>query len=265
MNSTFDIQESNKLKIFGYKFGQNGAHAARTMMFDELLLLFSSLTPSASKSDYVEAIVENNLLNKPSKKARQLTARHLVDLYSLDLQVPIFRVLRQLWERDPEARPLLALCACLTRDPLLRGSVDFILKKQPGEKVVREDVEYLLGTQHPDRFSPASLKSFAQNINGTWTNAGYLKGKAHKLRTLPIVTPTNLTYCLFLGYLEGLSGQRLFSSRWTSLLLLPVNALSDLATAAASRGQIIFMNAGGIKEVRFGSFMSTDEEALLHE
>lgn len=265
MFNIFKIQLSEKLKSFGYKFGQNGAHSARTMMYDELVTLFSSLPASATKAEYIDAVVERNILNKPSKKARQLSARHLVDLHSLDLATPIFRVFRQLWERDVEARPVLALCSSLTRDPLLRGSVSYILKKQTGEHIVRAEMEELLNAQNPERFSPASLKSFAQNINGTWTNAGYLKGKAYKLRSLPVITPTNLTYCLFLGYLEGLSGQRLFSSRWTILLGLPITELTDLATAAAHRGQIVFMNAGGIIEIRFDGFLTAEEEALLHE
>jgi len=265
MDSTFEIPACRKLEKFGYKFGQSGAHSARTMMFDELVQLFSSLSDKASKSEYVDAIVESNLLNKPSKKARQLTARHLIDLYSLDISTPIFRVFRQLWERDVDARRLLALCICLARDPLLRGSVDFILKKHAGESIVRAEMEDLLNVHNPDRFSPASLKSFAQNINGTWTNAGYLKGKAYKIRSLPVITPTSITFCLFLGYLEGLSGQRLFNSRWTNLLGLPITELTKLATAAAHRGQIVFMNAGGIKEVRFEGFLTAEEEALLHE
>ena len=49
------------------------------------------------------------------------------------------------------------------------------------------------------------------------------------------------------------------------LLGLPATELTDLATAAAHRGQIVFMNAGGIKEVRFDGFLTKDEEALLHE
>jgi hypothetical protein len=265
MNTFFEINTSDTLKIFGYKFGKNGAHSARTMMFGELVTLFSSLPANASKVEYVDAIIDGNLLNKPSKKARQLTARHLIDLYSLDLSIPIFRAFRQLWERDKEARPLLALCIALVRDPLLRGSVDLISKKKIGEQVMRTEVEEILSIQNPDRFSPTSLKSFAQNINGTWTDAGYLKGKAIKLRSLPVVTPTNLTYCLFLGHLEKLSGQRLFNSRWTNLLALTVDELTNLATAAAHRGQIVFMNAGGIKEVRFDGFLTAEEEALLHE
>jgi hypothetical protein len=265
MDSSLDTAACAKLVKFGYKFGRGGAHAARTMMISELSVLFSLIPASATRTEYVDAIVEDNLLNKLSKKSRLLTARHLIDLYSLDISTPVFRVFRQLWERDTEARPVLALCVCLARDPLLHGSMSFILQKKTGESIVREEVERLLSTPNPDRFSPASLKSIAQNINGTWTNAGYLKGKAHKLRSLPVITPTNLTYCLFLGYLEGLSGQRLFSSRWTNLLGLPITELTNLASAAAHRGQIVFMNAGGIKEVRFDGFLTAEEEALLHE
>ena len=265
MESTLDTATCEKLEKFGYKFGRNGAHSARTMMIDELEILFPSLPVKTTKAEYVDAIVEGNLLNKPSKKARQLTARHLIDLYSLDTMTPIFRVFRQLWKRDVEARPVLALSICLARDSLLRGSANFILNKQTGESVVREEMEKLLSAPDPDRYSTASLKSIAQNINGTWTNAGYLKGKAHKLRSLPVVTPTNLTYCLFLGSLEGLSGQGLFNSRWTKLLGLPITELTSLATAAAHRGLIVFMNAGAIKEVRFDGFLTAEEEALLHE
>lgn len=265
MRLNFEIIPNPKLEKFGFKFGQSGAHSARTMMFDELVVLFSHLPVNTSKIEYAYAIIEGNVLNKPSKKARQLTARHLMDLYSLDLATPIFRVFRQLWERDEEARPVLALCISLARDPLLRGSVDFILQKKIGEKIVRAEVEKLLSIQNPERFSPASLKSFAQNINGTWTGSGYLKGRSSKLRSLPAITPTNLTFCLFLAYLEGLSGQRLFGSRWANLLGLSIDELVKQTTAAAHRGQIVFMNAGGIKEVRFEGFLTAEEEALLHE
>ena len=71
---------------------------------------------------------------------------------------------------------------------------------------------------HQDRFSPASLKSFAQNVNGSWTAAGFLNGRLRKTRSVPLVTPVNVVFCLFLGHLEGLSGQRLFTSQWMNLL-----------------------------------------------
>lgn len=258
-------EKKNNLVHFGFKFGRNGPHAARTMMFDEILLLFSHLDKNSTQSDYLFEIVENNILNKPSRKSRQLTARHLLDLYSLDNSVPIFRVFRDLWEVDQDARPLLAITIALARDPLLRCSLDFILNKQVGQRVERPELEQLIKHLYPERFSPASIKSFAQNINGSWTSAGYLQGKACKYRKTPTVTPANLTFCLFLAYLEGFSGQRLFHSKWSHLLSLNLDELTNLAMAASNRGQIVFMNAGGVMEVRFNGLLTVVEERLLHE
>jgi hypothetical protein len=145
----------------------------------------------------------------------------------------------------------LALMVALVRDPLLRLSRDFILAKYPGESVQRAELEALLATDDPDRFTPASRKSFAQNINGTWTQAGFLVGRVHKTRIVPCITPTNVTFALFLGYLEGLTGERLFASEWMNLLPGSPDELVLHANSAANRGQIVFMNAGGVKEVRF--------------
>lgn len=254
-----------QLAKFGYRFGQNGGHAARTMMLGEASALFARIPAKAVRDDYRREVVEFNALGKPTKKARELTFRHLSDLYGLDPALPVFRVFHQLWSQDEQSRPILALMMALIRDPLLRSSQDFILAKHPGESVKREELEALLAKNYPDRFSAASLKSFAQNINGTWTQAGFLQGRAHKTRVLPRITATNVAFALFLGYLEGLTGQRLFASRWANLLSGSPDELVAHANAASNRGQIVFMNAGGVKEVRFPGYLSSEEEKWLHE
>jgi hypothetical protein len=250
---------------YGYKFGRNGAHASRTMMLSEVSTLLASVTTSAARGDYQREVVDLNVLGKPTKKARELTFRHLCDLYSLDVAQPVFRVFRQLWSQDEQARPVLGLMIALVRDPLLRSSQEFMLKKQPGDSVKRDELEALLAKDDPVRFSPASLKSFAQNINGTWTQAGYLSGKAHKTRVVPRITATNVTFALFLGHMEGLTGQRLFTSSWINLLPGSPDELVAHANSASHRGQIVFMNAGGVKEVRFPGYLTSEEEQWLHE
>lgn len=255
----------NRLSNFGFRFGRNGAHSARTIMFDEVGLLFERLPVDASRSDYVREIVELNALSKRTKKSRELTLRHLVSLYALTPDVPIFRVFRRLWGQDIEARRVLALTIALARDPLLHLSQDFILAKHLGELVERSELEELLQRGTPGRFSPASLKSFAQNINGSWTQAGFLKGKVHKVRVQPTATPTNLAYALFLGYLEGLRAQRLFSSDWARLLSGSPDELVAMAQSASRRGLLVFMNAGGVMEVRFPGYLTPEEEGWLHE
>lgn len=235
------------------------------MMFDELTHLFEHTSPDTARERYRAEVVDFNVLGKPTQKSRVLTFGHLTELYGLDPAIPVFRVFRKLWAADEPARPVLALTLALVRDPVLRLSESFVLGKALGESVRREEVEALIATGEPDRFSPATLKSIAQNINSSWTQAGYLTGRARKLRTRANVTPTNITYALFLAHLEGLSGQRLFSSRWANLLSGSPGELEALANSASHRGQIVFLNAGGVKEVRFPGFLTAEEEQWLHE
>ena len=70
---------------------------------------------------------------------------------------------------------------------------------------------------------------------------------------------------LFLGYLSGRTGQRLFSSTWTSLLGDSPEELEVLATIASHRGLLVFMNAGGVKEIRFPGYLTPEEERIRQE
>lgn len=259
-----DAKEQLLAKL-GFCFGINGPHAARTMMLDDLRVLFAHVPANAAHADYAQAVFTDNLLGKPTKKSRELALRHLKTLYGLDTRLPLFRALRRLWPVDEVAQPVLALTAALARDPLLRGTQAFILNQQPGALVSREDLERCLAADHQDRFSPASLKSFAQNVNGSWTAAGFLRGHKRKTRSIPVVTPVNVAFCLFLGHLEGLSGQRLFTSSWMSLLPGAPDEIEVLANSAFHRGLIIFLNAGGIKEVRFPDDLTPEEEKMCQE
>jgi hypothetical protein len=248
------------LQALGFRFGINGPHAARTMMLDELRLLLGHTQPQAGRADYATAIVDENVLGKPTLKARVLTLRHMSALYSLGATNPIFRALRRLWPLNEAAQPQLALALALARDPLLRSTQAFILGHAIGAAVSREAVERFLAQSYPDRFSPASLKSFAQNVAGSWTAAGLLCGHRNKTRAQPPAHPEAATLLLFLAYLGGRTGQRLFSSEWTNLLGGSTDELELLANSAAHRGLLVFMNAGGVKEVRFPGYLTPEEE-----
>jgi len=253
------------LKKFGFKFGQNGAHSARSIMAEELKVLFSGTDKDAEKEQYQADICDFNVLNKPTAKARMLSFRHLVDLYGMSNVVPLFRVFRKLWSIEPGAQSLLAFQLALVRDPLLRISIPIITELDEGDALVREDIESVLKAPNPDRFSPASLKSFAQNINGSWTQAGFLVGRNKKHRATPKVTPVNVAFALFLGYLEGATGERLLQNKWCKLLGLNEHQLKEQAIAASHRGIIDFKQSGGVTDIRFPGFLTKDEEAWLYE
>lgn len=257
--------QESALNSLGFRFGINGPHAARTMMLDELSLLLAHTHTGAKRADFAAAVVAGNLLNKPTRSARELTLRHLSTLYGLDTGNPIFRALRRLWPLSATAQPLLALAVALARDPLLRRTEAFVLAQPVGAVVTREVFETFLQSTFPDRFSPASLRSFAQNVAGTWTAAQLLEGRVRKTRTNPPASPEALAMLLFLGYLEGRSGQRLFGSSWTDLLCIPTEELESLTSSASNRGLLVFMNAGGVKEVRFPGYLTPDEERFRQE
>lgn len=240
-----------QLITLGFKFGKNGAHSARSMMNQELKLLFSIHEKNATKEQYEQSIVENNILHKPTANSRKLTYRHLVDLYSLDSSITIFRRFRSYWELDEKAQDVLALQLAVARDPLLRSSSEVVLELDLGARLTRESMEEFLAKDDPTRFSPASLKSFAQNINGTWTQAGFLVGRSKKLREEPKLSYINVAFALFLAHCHGLSGEQLFDSFWCRLLSDNKEVLLDLAHRASLHGLIRFKQVSEIIEVTF--------------
>lgn len=233
-------------------------------MLDDVATL-SRLPMDAGRADYIREVVELNALAKPTRKARELALRHLATLYGLDRSLAVFRAFRRLWASDEAAAPVLALFVALARDPLLRATQSFILGKRVGQVVTRDEFEQVLGDAHQDRFSPASLKSFAQNVSGTWTQAGFLTGRSRKSRTQPVITPANVAFALFLGYLEGLTGQRLFTTAWTNLLGSSLDELVALTSSASQRGLLVFRDGGGVKEIRFPGYLTPEEEQERQE
>jgi hypothetical protein len=111
----------NNLVRFGFRFGRGGAHLARSMMLDDLRRLLEHVPDAqADRDDFARAILDDNCLGKRSAKTRALSLRHLVNLYALDPQVPVFRALRYLWSRDADGQPLLACLVAYVRDAVLR-------------------------------------------------------------------------------------------------------------------------------------------------
>lgn len=256
--------ESVLLK-FGFKFGKSGAHAARTMMLGELQQLFARVPPEGDKEAYRVQIVDMNALDKPTLNARRLTFSHMLDMYGLTPEVTLFRVFRRLWGHDERARPLLTLQMAMARDPIFRMSRAVVLGLRPGAVHTREAVEAVLAGPDPDRFSPASLKSIAQSINGSWTQAGFLEGRSKKHRTQPLVAPANVAFALFQAWLTGVSGQRLFSSEWLRLLDSPQPTLVELARVASQHGLITFRQSSEVIDVDFPGYLTEEEKGWLYE
>jgi len=258
--------ENGHLSRFGFSFKRGGAHTSRTMMLEELGTLLAHVNqPDASKADYRRAIVDENCLGKRSGKTRVLTCGHLVDLYSLDPSIAIFRTLLYFWHRDAGGQPLLALlCAC-ARDPVFRSTAPFILQSPQGATIPRESLEEFIDGIEPGRFSKATLKSTAQNINSTWEKSGHLIGRANKRRARAKPTPGSTAYALFLGHLGGARGRGLFDTEYAKLLDCTLDRAIDLAEEASRKGWIVSNRIGEVIEIRFPNLITPEEAEWLRE
>ncbi|WP_300670200.1 hypothetical protein [Desulfoluna sp.] len=259
-------EKSNKLTDFGFRFEKGGAHTSRTMMLDELKILFEYVNnPEAGREDFFRAITEENCLGKRSGKTRALTYRHLVELYALDPSILLYRALVYFWNRDPSGQPLLALLCTYARDGVFRLTAPYILPIAEGTPVSREGLEEFIEVQQPDRFSAATRKSTAQNINATWTRAGHLTGRVKKSRVRALATAGSVSYALLLGYLTGVRGRSLFKTEYIRLLDCPQDRTIELAEEASRKGWITFHRVGDVMEVLFPNLINPQEMEWLRE
>jgi len=235
------------------------------MLVDLRRLLSFVDKADAAKADYQEAIQTANCLGKRSGKTRTLTFRHLADLYALDPSTLVFRALRFFWQRDVAGQPLLAALCAYSRDPIFRATAPLVLGCPEGATLTREAMEEFLDAQEPGRFSQATLKSTAQNINSSWTQSGHLVGRVRKVRACAVATPGATASALLLGYVSGLRGESLFKSDYTRLLDCSFEKSIELAEEASRRGWISVKRVGQVIEVLFPSLMTAQDMEWLRE
>ena len=251
------------LTRLGFKVTAGGAHASRTIMLAELGLLLNACPESAVQAEYRHAVVSLNCLGKRSVSTRALTWGHLVDLYGFNPEQLVFRGMRWFWAGDIEGRPLIALSAALARDGLLSSIAPHVWAASVGSELSRDSVEAFLADRFPDRFSPATLKSVAQNINATLTQTGHLSGRVRKLREQARSTPGSVAYALLLGYASGARGPMLFQTRFMKAQDVPVAVCIGLAEEAARKGWLEFKRVADVMEVAFPRLIRPHEEAEI--
>ena len=251
---------------FGFACTASSAHLARSYMLEDLQSLLSYVELSeATKARYRSAAIDENCLGKQSGQTRRLTYKHLRALYGLDPTVPIFQALRYFWDRDPAGQPLLALCGACARDSLLRASVPLIRDLPAQSPVPRATMEEFLVASFPGRFSPATVKSAAQNLLATWSKSGHLAGRTDKVRARATATPGATAYALYLGTLLGARGQLLFDNPYATLLDCSIGERYDLADMAARRAWLVMRRIGDVVEVSFPALITEVNRGWFRE
>lgn len=228
-----------------------GSHTSRTIMLRELRTLLATCASDAKPEDYRKAVIDDNALQKRTVTTRRASLRQLRELYALDHQVLLFRALRDLWDADEEAQPLLAVLCATARDPLLRATAVTVLDRPPGEAVTPEMLAAAVDTAFPGRYKPTVLHVVGRNTVSSWQQSGHLAGRTHKVRSRAQSRPVAVAYALLLGHLCGDSGNGLFQTLWVRLLDAPEHVVRAQAAIASREGWIDYRHAGGMTEVGF--------------
>jgi hypothetical protein len=249
----------------GFRDGTTSVHTSRTMMFDELSMVLEKVGRDAKSDAYQTAIIDENVLGKPTQTTRQRTAKRLTELFSLDPTCPMFRLVRHFWTAEEAGRPMLAFLVAAARDPLLRETTPFIKTVAIGESINADAIGEHLNQQYPSRFKPTTLHSTAQNLASSYTQAGYLTRKVKKKRSRTVVTPAVAAFAVLLGYLCGIRGKLLLDSIWTRLLDRSPSELTELVVEASRQGWLTYKGAGSVVEISFPGLLRPQEEKASHE
>ena len=237
--------EQIALARLGIKAKGGGVHQSKTIMLADL----SALLSGGHGDEPGNAVLADNLLGKPSARARAAALLRLRQLYGIGGDAPLCVALRRLWTRDPEARPVLALLCSLARDPLLRDGAAAVLDAPLGMQVRWPAVAAAFEGRNPRRLSDAMTKSMAQNAASSWTQAGFLKGAVRKERVRARATPVAAAYSALLANICGFGGARLLTSRWLDVLDRPVEDRLSLLRQAEGLGLARVRSAGDVLEI----------------
>jgi hypothetical protein len=228
-------------------------------MVDELRAVLASCRPDATRDDYLASIHKDNCLGKRTAATRKLSSQRLSELYALDPQVPLFRVMRRCWYADPDGQAILALLLALARDPLLRASAPPVLRMRPGEELARQQMTDALNRAVGRRLNERTLDKVVRNTASSWTQSGHLKGRGRKVRQTVTPTAATTAYALLLGHLAGKRGTELFETLWARVLDASTGELMHLAMDARRLGFLDMSQSGGIIDVFFSRFLAQAE------
>ena len=242
-------------ELLGFRDGEKGVHSSRTLMVVELEQLLGATSPEEDMTGFRRAVVIENVLGKRTATTREHTVRKLKALYALDPAVPVYRIMRRLWDDDSLGRPLLALLCAIARDPLLRASVDAVLEAPLGTVVLPEKLAETVRAS----FSESTRDAIVSHLLSTWTLAGFLSTGATKTRIRARATPGAAAYALALGLMEGGRGSLLLTTPWTRLLDCPPDEVLNLVRLAARRGWVEYRAAGDVMDLRVEALLTEDE------
>lgn len=225
-------------------------HTSRTIMFAEL----EKVMNYSVESDNFQVSLDSNVIGKKSADGIKKTTNYLKLLYGFDNQSSQFKVFKYFWKiAENEDKPLITLLFAIGRDYLLEESIPVVAVTKLGEKVLIENVEQNIESHYPNRYSPNTLRSMAQNIASSWKQAAFITGKVKNIRTQPEISFNVLAFACCMSYLDGDRGDFIFASKWVKALFLNENKVRELAIEASKHDLIQYQYGGGVTSISFAN------------
>lgn len=229
--------------------------ASHTIGVPHLSELLRYVPVSAPYEAYAHAVVELNILGRPTHTGRLRALRHLRELYLLDDDVT-FRLLRVLHTDYPDTLPLLAGLAAVTHDEFLRASWPVVADAAEGEHVTPGSLALAIADEFGGHVSAATYAKAGRNVAASWTQTGHLSGVRVKTRMRVDPTPAAVAFAVALGFLDGRRGPGLLDTVWFALLDAPEAERRAALDGAHRAGLIDVHSAGSVLEVDPGRLLA---------
>lgn len=256
----------NNVTAFGFNNESGSTLTKRTMMTNELFLLFESVQDVQSDQDtYREAVIEGNCLAKRTVKNRGYSFNYLKRLYGLTPEYITFRAFRYFFDRDEKSRELLCLLTAYSRDKIIQASSEYIHKLPFGSGISKTDFENHIDKAFPSRFSQKMLQSLIRNLLSSWKQSGHLSAVRNTERQQVSPGSGAISFALLLGFLNGVRGQTLFQTEYIKLLDCSFERSIELAEQASRKGWMVFNRIGGVIEVGFPNLINPQEMEWIRE
>lgn len=259
--ATIDPDVPRAAAVHGFRIDPIGTHLSRTIMLEDLRVLLASRPLPSTTDSYRAAVIEENVLAKKTATTRRISFDRLRELYAIDPDILLFRALRDLWDADTMAQPMIALLCATARDPILRAITPFVLDLPVdtllSSKAISEEAE----RQFPGKFKPKVLAALGRNAASSWEQAGLLRGHHNKVRARAESRVPAVACALLLGDLCGKRGAALFHTLWAQMLDAPAHTLQQQAVTASQQGWLEYRAAGDVIEISFRHLMRDEAGA----
>jgi hypothetical protein len=126
-------------------------------------------------------------------------------------------------------------------------------------------MEEFIDAQEPGRFSKATLKSTAQNINSSWTQSGHLTGRVRKVRPVRWRRQARSPWPCFWATSAVCAASRCSRATTPECSTVHSKRTIELAEDASRRGWISLKRVGQVVEVLFPNLITAQEMEWLRE